>query len=145
VGGSSFHGVDVANDGYSTSYISMPSHNSSAAGVLQQVSSGCANNGCHGTDPPTIGWTVPVGNQPLAVRVNPNGVQAYTVNQFDGTVTPVELPADAPITNTADINWLPGVTRSNLVPVKLSAGGAVNIENDQGNVDVIVDVLGYYS
>jgi hypothetical protein len=54
-------------------------------------------------------------------------------------------PSDSPVTNTADINWLPGVTRSNLVPVKVGPDGAVKIENDQGNVDVVIDVLGWFA
>src|SRR5207248_753331 len=49
----------------------------------------------------------------------------------------VVYPSDASLPTAADINWLPGVTRSNLVPVKLGAGdGAIKIENYQGNVDV---------
>jgi hypothetical protein len=53
-------------------------------------------------------------------------------------------PGAAALPNAADINWLPGVTRSNLVPVKLGPDGTIQIHNYQGAVDVIVDVLGWY-
>jgi hypothetical protein len=50
-----------------------------------------------------------------------------------------------PRPTTADINWLPGVTRSNLVPVQVGPDGGLRLFNFQGNVDVVVDVLGYYA
>jgi hypothetical protein len=56
----------------------------------------------------------------------------------------IAFPSDTAAPNAADINWLPGVTRSNLVPVKLGADGGIKIHNYQGAVDVIVDVLGWY-
>ncbi len=55
-------------------------------------------------------------------------------------------PADAPSPLASNLNWLAGQSPTpNKVDVKLSPGGAVNIENFQGTVFVIGDVVGYYT
>jgi hypothetical protein len=45
----------------------------------------------------------------------------------------------------SDLNVTPGVVVPNLVVVKLAPDGTVTIYNQQGNVDVVVDVEGWYS
>ena len=45
----------------------------------------------------------------------------------------------------SDLNPRPGTVEPNLVVATLSAGGTVDIYNFAGNVDVVVDVLGWYS
>ena len=56
-------------------------------------------------------------------------------------------PSDATSRPTAsDLNWVSGLTVPNLVVVKLSAvDGSVTIYNAQGCVDVLADVVGWYS
>jgi hypothetical protein len=46
---------------------------------------------------------------------------------------------------SADQNWCAGVTRSNLVVVKVGANGKIDIFNFAGSVDVVIDVAGYFS
>jgi IPT/TIG domain len=50
--------------------------------------------------------------------------------------------ASAPV--ASDLNFARGQTVPNLVIVKLSAGGKVDIRNDFGSTSVIVDVVGWY-
>jgi hypothetical protein len=45
----------------------------------------------------------------------------------------------------SDLNWQPGMTIPNLVVVKLGADGTLDNFNLVGNVDVVVDVVGWYS
>jgi hypothetical protein len=45
----------------------------------------------------------------------------------------------------SDLNWLAGMTVPNLVVVKLSAAGKIDIRNLAGSTDVVVDVVGYFS
>jgi hypothetical protein len=55
-------------------------------------------------------------------------------------------PSDATRPNASDLNWVSGLTVPNLVVVKLSAvDGSVTIYNAQGCVDVLADVVGWYS
>jgi hypothetical protein len=44
----------------------------------------------------------------------------------------------------SNLNWVPGQTVPNLVVVKLGPDGKVILFNSGGNVDVIVDVVGWY-
>jgi hypothetical protein len=53
-------------------------------------------------------------------------------------------PAGAPATQTSDINYVAGLTVPNLVVVKLGTGGAIDIRNDAGTTNVVVDVMGWY-
>jgi len=50
--------------------------------------------------------------------------------------------ASAPV--ASDLNFVPGQTVPNLVIVKLSAGGKIDIRNDFGSTSVIIDVVGWY-
>jgi hypothetical protein len=55
-------------------------------------------------------------------------------------------PSDATRPTASDLNWVSGLTVPNLVVVKLSAAdGSVTIYNAQGCVDVLADVVGWYS
>jgi hypothetical protein len=45
----------------------------------------------------------------------------------------------------SSLNWAPGWTVPNAVTVKVGSGGMVSLYNDVGAVDVVVDVVGYYS
>ncbi len=47
--------------------------------------------------------------------------------------------------NVSNLNIGPGDVRANLVTVALGAGGSVQIVNAFGQVDLVVDVAGYYS
>lgn len=56
------------------------------------------------------------------------------------------FPADVEIPNASNLNWLAGQSPTpNKVDVKLSAEGEINLFNFNGTVDVIADVVGYYS
>jgi hypothetical protein len=55
-------------------------------------------------------------------------------------------PADAALPATSNLNWLPGQSPTpNKVDVKLSADGKIKLYNHAGTVDVLGDVVGYYS
>jgi hypothetical protein len=45
----------------------------------------------------------------------------------------------------SDLNWVPGQTVPNLAITQLGTNGALAVYNNQGRVDVIVDVFGYWS
>ncbi len=54
-------------------------------------------------------------------------------------------PADAAKPNSSNLNWTATSSPTpNQVTVGLSAGGAINVWNYGGNVDVIIDIVGYY-
>jgi hypothetical protein len=46
---------------------------------------------------------------------------------------------------TSDLNWVPGQTVANADLVGLASDGSVGVLNFAGTVDVILDVVGYYS
>ena len=54
-------------------------------------------------------------------------------------------PSDAQKPLVSDLNWTAGTTIPNLVVVKLSPDGTINIYNPSGNADVIADVVGWYN
>ena len=54
-------------------------------------------------------------------------------------------PSGEPRPESSSINFVPGEVVANMVEAKLGADGNVSIYNDAGGVDVIVDVVGYYS
>jgi len=47
--------------------------------------------------------------------------------------------------NSSNLNYGPGQTVANLVVVKVSAGGKIDLVNQNGSVDVIVDIVGYFT
>jgi hypothetical protein len=80
---------------------------------------------------------VPTGAK--AVVINLTGTQA-SANTFL-TVYPNALPSP----NVSDLNLVPGVSKANLVVATLSSTGTITIYNHTGSVNIIVDVLGWYS
>lgn len=67
------------------------------------------------------------------------------VNPTAGSFLTV-YPADATRPKASNLNWLPGGPPTpNQVTVALSADGAIKVYNLAGNVDVIIDIVGYYS
>ena len=46
---------------------------------------------------------------------------------------------------TSDLNTTPGATSTNLVIVQLGSDGAISLANEAGSVDLVVDVMGWYS
>jgi hypothetical protein len=79
---------------------------------------------------------VPVGA--TAVVVNLTGIaptQSTFLTVFPGPTLP----------GASDLNPAAGTTDANLVVATLSHNGTISIYNNTGNIDVIVDVLGWYS
>jgi hypothetical protein len=86
---------------------------------------------------PTLGSA----HQPVAIVVNVTAVNAST-----GTyVTVFPGPAGAAVPNASDLNEPTFEPVTNLVIVKVGSDGSINLFNAAGNVNLIVDVLGYYS
>lgn len=54
-------------------------------------------------------------------------------------------PADQTQPNASNLNWAAHQTIPNLVIVKLDADGHVKLRNNSGTVDVVGDVVGYYT
>jgi hypothetical protein len=81
------------------------------------------------------------------IPVSATGV-AMNVTALNGT-QPSFLtmwPAGAAQPTTSNLNWLPGQPATpNKVDIGLSANGEMSMFNLNGRVDVIVDVVGYYS
>ena len=85
---------------------------------------------------PTAGDCVPGGAEAVVLNItvtNPTATSYLTL-----------WPSDAGQPTASNLNWVPLRTIANLVTVKLSASGAVNIYNNVGVVDVIADVQGWY-
>ena len=56
------------------------------------------------------------------------------------------FPANADTPTVSNLNWLPGQSPTpNKVDVKLSSGGKINLYNHAGSVNVLADVVGYYT
>jgi len=53
-------------------------------------------------------------------------------------------PSDVVLPKASSLNVVVGETRPNLVSVKLSADGAVNVYNHAGSTHIVLDVVGYY-
>jgi len=54
------------------------------------------------------------------------------------------FPSGTPPT-ASNLNWTPGQTVANLVIATLNSTGGITFYNDAGSVDVVVDVVGYYT
>ena len=83
------------------------------------------------------GSNVPAGATGLVANLTATGGTAGSfVTVFpDGVAKP----------NSSNLNFGPGQTIPNLVTVKLAANGNINLYNELGTVDLIADVVGYYS
>ncbi|MEZ5142206.1 MAG: hypothetical protein R2726_06755 [Acidimicrobiales bacterium] len=53
-------------------------------------------------------------------------------------------PDGATRPTASNLNWRAGVTIPNAVTVKVGANGKIRVFNNSGNVDVIIDVVGYF-
>jgi len=81
--------------------------------------------------------------------VPPSGVDAVVLNVTATDVTSSSYvtvyPAGASRPTASNLNMGPGQTVPNLVVVQLGAGGAVDLYNRAGTVDLIADVAGYWA
>lgn len=56
------------------------------------------------------------------------------------------FPANVPTPTASNLNWLPGQSPTpNKVDVKLSSDGKIKLYNHAGTVNVLADVVGYYT
>ena len=92
--------------------------------------------GVDGIPPDTGG-----AGSPTAIVANVTAVNATKGTYV--TVYPGPLSQSPP--GASDLNVAAGVTSANLVVVGVGSDGTINLFNDVGTVNLIVDVLGYYS
>ncbi|MEO1059399.1 MAG: hypothetical protein AAFY28_21035 [Actinomycetota bacterium] len=82
-----------------------------------------------------------IPNSAVGVAMNvtvANGTAQSNLRVYPGDV--------ASVPTVSNLNWLPGdAPTPNKVDVKLSPAGTINIYNQNGNVDVIGDIVGYYT
>jgi hypothetical protein len=90
-------------------------------------------------DPRTV--VVTDGHVPADARAL---VATVTVVNPDSASDLEVWPAGAAKPNVSNLNYLPGQIVSNLVTVEIGTSGAINLRNQNGTVDVIIDVVGYY-
>ncbi len=79
-------------------------------------------------------------NPPIAIVAN----VTVTNTSASGSYLTV-WPSGGTQSGTSDLNWVPGETVPNQVIVQLGPNGDINIFNAYGEVDVIVDIVGWYS
>jgi hypothetical protein len=82
-----------------------------------------------------------LSNSPVAVVLNVTAVNATSAS----FITVYPGPTANPVPNASDLNIPSPFAVTNLVVVKVAADGSINLFNQLGNVNLIVDVLGYYS
>ena len=78
----------------------------------------------------------------------PQGAAAVVVNiTATDTTSPSYLTVypGGTLPLASSLNWTAGETVPNLVVATLSATGSLTVYNDQGSLDLVVDVLGWYS
>lgn len=103
----------------------------------------------------TGGVTGPLGagqSLPLQITgtqgVPATGVTAVVLNVTATAATESSFltvyPDGQSVPASSDLNFLPGETRPNLVTVQVGADGKVDFYNDAGDVQVVVDLAGYY-
>jgi IPT/TIG domain len=82
-------------------------------------------------------------------RVVPTGAVAAVLNvtEVDGTAGSLltVYPAGTPQPRASNLNFAAGTVTPNLVTVTIGAGGAVDIYNALGTVNVLADVEGYFA
>jgi hypothetical protein len=54
-------------------------------------------------------------------------------------------PADETKPVTSSLNWVEGQVVNNYVIAKVDSGGLVKLFNNEGEADIIIDVVGWYS
>jgi hypothetical protein len=87
------------------------------------------------------------GGVPTMSSAHPPTSVVLNVTETDATAIShlTVYPAGEALPTASDLNWTPGQTRANLVVVKLNQHGQISMFNWSGQVDVVVDVVGYYS
>ncbi len=87
--------------------------------------------------------------QTLTIPGLPAGTTAVALNvMVTGPTTGGYLtvyPSDAPRPSASNLNFAAGQTISNMVVVRVGAGGKVTFYNSSGSVDVVADLAGSYS
>ncbi len=68
-----------------------------------------------------------------------------TVTNTTGSSFLTLWPSGQTPPTASNLNWTPGLTIPNAVTVKLGAAGKVSVYNLTGDVDVVIDVAGYYT
>jgi len=86
-----------------------------------------------------VGGTAGVAASAVAAVANVT-VTAGTANSFL-TV----YPGGADVPNASNLNFATGQTVPNLVAVKLAPDGTIAVANNHGQVDVIIDLAGYFA
>ncbi len=76
--------------------------------------------------------------------MTPATAPAMTITGASAASFLTVYPSGAAQPPASDLNWIPGQTVPNLVIVKLGPDGKVNVFNSAGNVDVVIDVVGWY-
>ncbi len=89
--------------------------------------------------------TVPVVGSPTGAV--PHGAKAVVINLTAVAPTQSTYLSVYPVLRPAasDLNPAAGQVKPNLVVATLSPNGAITVYNNSGSVDIIVDVLGWYS
>jgi hypothetical protein len=95
--------------------------------------------GAGGTRTVQVSGLAGVPSGATAVAINLTGVSPSAPTFL--TVYPNALPNPL----ISDLNEVPGDVRANMVVATLSSSGTITIYNDTGSMDVVVDVLGWYS
>jgi len=80
---------------------------------------------------------VPVGADAVVLNVTVTGTTAGSFLTL--------WPKGATKPTASNLNWSAGQTIPNAVTVKLGTGGQISVFNNSGNVNVIIDVVGYYA
>ena len=95
--------------------------------------------GSGGTRTVQVSGLAGVPSGATAVAINVTGVSPSA--QTFLTVYPNTLPNPL----VSDLNEMPGDVRANMVVATLSSSGTITIYNYTGSMDIVVDVLGWYS
>jgi hypothetical protein len=110
--------------------------------VASGVSGQCANSGTAVGPAGTLSLSFPSS-------VVPSGATAVALNVTEADATAnsyvTAFPAGETMPGVSNLNFGPGDVLSNQVIVKLGSNGQVSLYNNSGNVDLIVDVDGYYT
>lgn len=86
----------------------------------------------------TLSLADDVPAEALAVDLNVTVVRGSTLSHLRIWPTGTDKPT------TSSINWPAGVTVGNGVTMKLGTDHSIDIFNNSGSVDVVVDLMGYY-